>query len=261
MVFKNKTKLFQYEIRKCVTISIEINLKENSNIKIIYSVHVHGWRHFLVWNTHVLHFVCFGEETWNCKHFLIILSLKTLWAGVKHWRTALHRFYVYRKPISSPRSRNLKVIQKCVHLKCICVWCLDNWSRILSGKPFNTFSMARLKTLQFRLTLTPLFTATHAFLISLLPFFFMICDWGSPSFLCRLGLWFGYFFNSRDPRFMSLIDSPWFVKFSKMAENPPFKVFVYGKGVQNTCRSKCTNIFFFNFQLYFRRHLPLMPPS
>ena len=68
--------------------------------------------------------------------------------------------------------RNLKVIQKCVHLKCICVWCLDNWSRILSGKPFNTFSMARLKTLQFRLTLTPLFTATHAFLISLSPFFF-----------------------------------------------------------------------------------------
>jgi hypothetical protein len=45
-----------------------------------------------------------------------------------------------------------------------CVWCLDNWSRILSGKPFNTFSMARLNTLQFRLTLTPLFTATHAFL-------------------------------------------------------------------------------------------------
>ena len=68
--------------------------------------------------------------------------------------------------------RNLKVIQKCVHLKCICVWCLDNWSRILSGKPFNTFSMARLKTLQFRLTLTLISTATHAFLISLSSFFF-----------------------------------------------------------------------------------------
>jgi hypothetical protein len=61
---------------------------------IVYSVH--GWRHFLVC-TYVLHFVCFGEETWNCMHFLVILSLKTLWAGVKHWRTALHRFYVYRK--------------------------------------------------------------------------------------------------------------------------------------------------------------------
>ena len=117
----------------------------------------------------------------GCMHFLVILSLKTLWAGVKHWRTALHRFYVYRKPISSPRSRNLKVIQKCVHLKCICVWCLDNWSRILSGKPFNTFFMARLKTLQFRLTLTLLFTATYAFLISLSPFFFMICDWCRPT--------------------------------------------------------------------------------
>ena len=92
--------------------------------------------------------------------------------------------------------RNLKVIQKCVHLKCICVWCLDNWSRILSGKPFNTFSMARLKTLQFRLTLTPLSSDPHSpFIWPSLPFslprmhflslfhhfFSMICDWGSPT--------------------------------------------------------------------------------
>ena len=153
---------------------------------IAYSVH--EWRHFLVCRTHVLHFVCFGEETWNCMHFLVILSLKTLWAGVKHWRTALHRFYVYRKPISSPRSRNLKVIKKCVHLKCICVWCLDNWSRILSGKPFNTFSMARLKTLQFRLTFTPLFTTTHAFVFYLSPFFFTVCDWGIWYILVTLDL-------------------------------------------------------------------------
>ena len=33
----------------------------------------------------------------------------------------------------------------------------------------------------------------------------------------NLGLRLGYFFYYRDPRFMSLIDSPWFVKFSKMA--------------------------------------------
>ena len=65
------------------------------------------------------------------------------------------------------------MIQKSVdlHLKCTCVWCLENCSRILSGKPFNTFCMARLKTLQFRLTLTPVFTATHAFLISLFCYF------------------------------------------------------------------------------------------
>jgi hypothetical protein len=44
----------------------------------------------------VLHFVCFREEAWNCMHFLVILSLKTLWAGANRWRTALHRFYVYR---------------------------------------------------------------------------------------------------------------------------------------------------------------------
>jgi hypothetical protein len=61
-----------------------------------------------------------------------------------------------------------KGIQKCV----ICVWCLDNWSRILSGKPFNTFSMDRLKKLQFRLNFTPLFTAAHAFFFSLFLHFF-----------------------------------------------------------------------------------------
>ena len=65
---------------------------------------------------------------------------------------------------------------------------------------------------------------------------------------------FGLF--SCDPRFMAHIDLPWFVKFSKMAninfreswfgfffinwdlwpetETPPFKVFVYWKGVLNT---------------------------
>jgi hypothetical protein len=110
-----------------------------------------------------VHFVCFGEKrnmhkcastSWSS----MILSLKTLWAGVKHWRTAPHRFYVYRKPISSPRSRNLKVITKMctfeVHL------CMMSGQLILSGKPLNTFSMARLKILQLRLTLTPLSNTT-----------------------------------------------------------------------------------------------------
>ena len=102
------------------------------------------------------------KETWINVHPLlghpvsVILSLKTLWAGVKHWRTAPHRFYVYRKPI--PRSRNLKVIKKIctfeVHL------CMMSGQLILSGKPFNTFSMARLKILQLRLTLTPLSNTT-----------------------------------------------------------------------------------------------------
>jgi hypothetical protein len=107
----------------------------------------------------VLHFVCYGEETWNCMHFLVILSLKTLWADVKHWWTALHRFYVYRKPIDHLQDPAIWKWFKNVYIsfdsKCICAWCLDNWSRILSGKPFKTFSMARLKTLQFRLTLSP----------------------------------------------------------------------------------------------------------
>ena len=52
-----------------------------------------------------------------------------------------------------------------------------------------------------------------------------------------------------------------FLRFCSEKPPPPplFKVFVYGKGVQNIY--KFTNIFFFNFHLYFRRHSPLMPPS
>jgi hypothetical protein len=92
-----------------------------------------------------LHFVCFGEETWNCIHFLVILSLKTLWAGVKRWRTALHRFYVYRNTYFISRDSKMCTLEVLL----FCVWCLDNWSRILSGKPLNTFSMTRLKHCNF----------------------------------------------------------------------------------------------------------------
>jgi hypothetical protein len=83
------------------------------------------------------------HEIWM--HLLVILSLKTLWAGVKRWRTALHRFYVYRNTYFISRDSTMCTFEVLL----LCVWCLDNWSRILSGKPFNTFSMARLKTLQF----------------------------------------------------------------------------------------------------------------
>jgi hypothetical protein len=119
------------------------------------------------------------HEIWM--HLLVILSLKTLWAGVKRWRTALHRFYVYRNTYFISRDSTMCTFEVLL----LCVWCLDNWSRILSGKPFNTFSMARLKTLQF---------------------FF------SGSVIVVFGLF------SCDPRFMAHnhIDSPWFVKFSKM---------------------------------------------
>jgi hypothetical protein len=112
----------------------------------------------------VLHFICFGEEIWNCMHFLVILSLKTFWAGVKRWRTALHR--------CDSKMCTFEVLL-------FCVWYLVNWSRILSG-----FSMARLKTLQFHLTLTPLFTATHTlFFLSFTIFFH--------------DLWLGYLVYSR----------------------------------------------------------------
>jgi hypothetical protein len=115
-------------------------------------------------------------------HFLIILSLKTLWAGVKRWRTALHRFYVYRNTYFTSRDSKMCTFE--VLRLLFCVWCLDNWSRILSGKPFNTFCMASLKILQFHLTLTPLFTATHAlFFLSFTNFFH--------------DLWLGYLVYSR----------------------------------------------------------------
>jgi hypothetical protein len=56
------------------------------------------------------------------------------------------------------RSRNLKVIKKMcsfeVHL------CMMSGQLILSGKPFSTFSIARLEILQLRLTLTPLSNTT-----------------------------------------------------------------------------------------------------
>jgi hypothetical protein len=144
---------------------------------------------------------------------------KLWWAGVKHWRTAPHRFYVYRKPISSPRSRNLKVIKKMctfeVHL------CMMYGQLILSGKPFNTFSMARLKycncvwpSLPF--PIPPRILLYKSLLPHMVCIFFslrvshhfppMICDWNGV-----------FFFYSRDPSFMSLIDSQLFVKFSKMA--------------------------------------------
>ena len=88
-------------------------------------------------------------------------------------RTALHRFYVYRKSIDHLHDlaiwKWLKNVYISFDLKCICVqlWCLDNWSRILSGKPFNTFSMTRLNTLQFRLILTPRPFHCHACIFSL----------------------------------------------------------------------------------------------
>jgi hypothetical protein len=127
-----------------------------------------------------VHFVCFGEERNmnKCASKSWSSCLWKLCELVSNIEEQLHIVFMYtttRKPISSLRSRNWKWLKKCVHLKCICVWCLDNWfcqvyiwsafvydvwTTDLSGKPFNTFSMARLKILQLRLTLTPLSNTT-----------------------------------------------------------------------------------------------------
>ena len=145
------------------------------------------------------------KEIWNCMHFLVILSLKTLWAGVKHWRTALHRFYVYRKPISSPRSCNTDTcfIQK-------------------------IYAPSSLGVSQFESDPHSHFHC-HACILSLSPLF-------------SHDLWLGYFFYSRDPRFKSLIDSPWFVKFSKMT-NFNFRETWFGFDLFSDIRDTTTPLF------------------
>jgi hypothetical protein len=193
-----------------------------------------------------------------CIHFLVMLSLKTLWAGVKHWRTAPHRFYVYGKPISSPRSRNLKVIKKMctfeVHL------CMMSGQLILSSKHFNTFSMARLKILQLHLThspfqyhqgsyyINPCYHAWHAFFLSLSLTIFppwihdLWLEWGIffilvTIHLCLL-LIYRYLWNSQKWQILIWI---FFIFWDSWPEPSPFfffLVFVYGKGAQNTCK-KC----------------------
>jgi hypothetical protein len=100
-------------------------------------------------------------HTWNCMHVLVILSLKTV-SNIEE-QLCIVCMYTGNLSIISTISQIWKWFKNVYisfDLKCICVWCLDNWSRIL---PINTFSMASLKTVQFRLTLTPHFTATHAF--------------------------------------------------------------------------------------------------
>ena len=100
--------------------------------------------------------------------------------------------------------------------------CMMYGQLILSGKPFNTFSMARLnycncvwpslpfsippRTLLYKSLLPRM--ACIFFLSGLSPFspMAMICDWNGV--IC---------FYSLDPSFMTLVDSPLFVKFSKMA--------------------------------------------
>ena len=97
----------------------------------------------------VLHFVCM--------HFLVILSLKTLWAGVQMLKNSSASFLCIQEHIFHlPWFKN-------VYIWSAFVLCMMFGQLIsdLSGKPFNTISMARLKTLQFHLILTPLFTAAH----------------------------------------------------------------------------------------------------
>ena len=203
---------------------------------------VHGWRHFLVCNTHIaFRLLRRGKKheitctSWSfclwklCKlvsnieeHLCIVfmytgnlynlhdLATQALTCFIqKIYAPLLFLFLKRRGHICFEWNMCLCLAiwkwLKHVYindLKCICVWCLDNWFCQVTGKPFKTFSMARLKycncvwpSLPFTLPRMH-FSFSHHFIP-------MICDWG-------------IFFYSHDPRFMSLIDSPWFVKFSKL---------------------------------------------
>ena len=140
---------------------------------ILYSVH--GWRHFLVCNTHI--------------------AFRLLRRGKKHeiactsWSSCLWKLYELVSNIEEQFCIVFMYTGNLYHLHDLATQALVSFKKYM---PFNTFSMAILKILQLRLTLTPFFTATHAFFSH--------------------DLWLGYFFYSCDPRF---IDSPWFVKFSK----------------------------------------------
>ena len=168
---------------------------------LVYSVH--GWRHFLVCNTHIPfrllrrgkkhEIACtswssclwkFCELVSNIEEQLCIVFMYT--GNLYHLHDLATQALVSFKNPPLQVSRNLKVIKKMctfeVHL------CMMSGQLILSGKPFNTFSMARLTILQLRLILTPLFTATHAFILSSYHFFHMICDWGIFFILVTLDL-------------------------------------------------------------------------
>jgi hypothetical protein len=172
-------------------------------------------------------------------------------------------------------------------VKCICmsfVWTTD--LGFCQVSLLNTFSMARLKTLQFRLTLTSPFHchASISYLSFTIFFSWSVIGVVRVSSAVRrqrnFELWLGYFFYSRDPRFKSLIDSPWFVKFSKMANfnfreswfgffyflrfvtrTPPF-IFKFSSMEKVYKIDLNLQTFFLQFSsLFYRRHPALMSPS
>jgi hypothetical protein len=120
------------------------------------------------------HMYCISSasETWRGNMKLhAFLCLKKIQITIhgnydKDWRLEIKicHFWEFHKSrwINKRHKSRVTIIKKIRRQRKLgLLWCLDNWSWILSGKPVNTFSMARLKTLQFR----PLFTATHAFLL------------------------------------------------------------------------------------------------
>ena len=201
----------------------------------------------------VLHFVCFRVETWNCMHFLVILSLKTL-SNIEEQLCII--FMYVGTHISSP------VIQKCVHLKCFC-FVYDVWTTDLGFCQVSLlthFPWQGWKHCNFIWPSLPFSLPHIRYFFSLSPFFFH-------------DLWLGYLVYSRvtldlwlilihrdlwnSQKWQILISVNRDLDFFLLTEicdqkpHPLFRVFVYWRGVLN--RSKFPNIFFFNFHL--------IPPS
>ena len=122
-----------------------------------WSFHVYsdGWRHFLV----CISSASERKETWINVHPLLghpvsenfVSWCQTLKNSSASFLCIQETYFI--STISQFESDSIICTFE-VHV------CMMYGQLILSGKPFNTFSMARLKILQLRLTLTPLSNTT-----------------------------------------------------------------------------------------------------
>ena len=123
---------------------------------ILYSVH--GWRHFLVCNTHIAfrllrrgkkhEIACTSWSSCLWKLYELVSNIEEQFCIVFMYTGNLYHLHdlatqalVSFKKYMPPQERGhiffewnkclclaiWKWFKKCVHLKCIYVWCLDNW--------------------------------------------------------------------------------------------------------------------------------------
>ena len=139
----------------------------------------------------VLHFVCFRVETWNCMHFLVILSLKTL-SNIEEQLCII--FMYVGTHISSP------VIQKCVHLKCFC-FVYDVWTTDLGFCQVSLLTHFPWQVKNIAISSDP-HSPFHCHAYIIFSLFHHFLSWSV------IGVFAQFVLFSCDPRFMAHIDSP-----------------------------------------------------